>query len=140
MFSYVKMALCIVTGSKVLECTSSVAQQAEPIVKNATETAAKIKDLSEKATAIISTCIPASASVVTAIPCLAVSTAAVLSDVAKDIVIIKTDVSNIIDDAPALKQEIQSCAAEVKTASANVDQLTDEIKKCVDDYVSSSAA
>jgi uncharacterized coiled-coil DUF342 family protein len=134
------MALCIVTGSDVLECTSNVAKKAEPIVKNATETAAKIKDLSNKATAIIGGCVPASASVVTAIPCLAVSTAAVLSDLAKDIIVIKNDVSYIIDDAPELKQEIQSCAADVKTASSNVNQLTDEIKKCVDDYVSSSSA
>jgi hypothetical protein len=135
------MALHAVTGSKVLQCTASVAQKAEPIVKNATETAAKIKDVSSTATEIISTCITASGgNVVVAVPCFAVSTAAVLSDLINDITIIKNDVSNIIDDAPELKQEIQSCAAEVKTASSNVDQLTDEIKKCVDDYVSSSSA
>jgi peptidoglycan hydrolase CwlO-like protein len=136
----VKMAPCLVTGSKVLECTSSVAQQAQPIVIDATETVAKVKDLSSKAVTIISTCIPAGGSLVTAVPCFAVSTVAVLSDVVKDITTIKNDVSDIIEKAPALKQEIQSCAAEVKTASANVDQLVDEISKCVDDYVSASAA
>jgi peptidoglycan hydrolase CwlO-like protein len=129
-----------VTGSKVLECTSSVAQEAEPIIKDAAETVAKLKDLHSKAKTVIDTCIPLSGTVVLAVPCFAVSTAAVLSDVVKDIATIKNDVSDIIDKAPALKDEIQSCAADVKAVKENVDKLIDEITDCANNYVSPSAA
>jgi hypothetical protein len=124
----------------VVECTSNVAHKAEPIVKNATQTVAKLHDLGTKVKSVIDTCIPLAGNVVLAVPCFAVKTATILADVAKDIITIKDDVSNIIDDAPALKEEIQSCVAEVKTARDNVDKLIDDIKTCADSYVSSSAA
>jgi archaellum component FlaC len=129
-----------VTGSNVLACTSAVAQEAEPIIDDATETVAKLKDLRAQVKSVLDKCIPLSGNVVLAVPCFALSTAAVLSDVADDIVTIKNDVSDIIDKAPGLKEEIQSCAAEVKTAKENVDKLVDDITDCANNYVSSAAA
>jgi DeoR/GlpR family transcriptional regulator of sugar metabolism len=139
MLCYVKVALCVCTGSKVISCTIAVEQKAEPIVKDAVETVAKVVDLGTKGASIVATCLPAGATVVLAAPCVLLETALVLTTVVNDITVITQDVNDIIQKAPGLKQEIQSCSAEVQTATSDVNNLLGEIKKCVDDYTSSAA-
>ena len=139
MLCYVKVALCVCTGSRVISCTIAVEQKAEPIVKDAVETVEKVADLGTKGSSIVATCLPAGATVILAVPCVLLETGRVLKDVVNDISVITKDVSDIVQKAPGLKQEIQSCSAEVQTATSDVNNLLGEIKKCVDDYTSSAA-
>lgn len=123
-------------ASKVISCTIAVGQEAEPIVKDAIETAARLADLGAKAATITATCGAAS---IAALPCVLAQGVAVLGQVASDITTITKDVTDIVERAPGLIQEIESCSAEVKTATSNVNSLIGNIQKCVDDYTSSAA-
>jgi hypothetical protein len=116
-----------------------VQQKVIPFVKDVTETVQKVTDLGTKAAKVASTCAPAGVSWVAALSCYVVEIVSVSSDVATDISIITRDVPEIITLAPQAKQEVQDCASDVKTTTSDVNQLINEISKCVDSYTSSAA-
>jgi hypothetical protein len=128
----------VYTGSNVLSCTAAVVQKAAPIAMDAVEIATKLIDLNNKVTTIAVLCIPTGVTVVAAVPCVLLQALFVAGDVIKDINIITNDVNDIIANAPALKQEIQSCAKVVQIATTNVNNLIGTIQTCVNTYVSST--
>lgn len=109
------------------------------MVKNVTEAAQKLKDLGATAANVAATCAAAGTNWLTALACYPLKIATVLKDAAADIAIIAQDVPQIIELAPQAKQEVEDCAADVKTTVSEVNELLEEISACVKNYTSSAA-
>jgi len=127
------------TVSRVQACVSSVEAKAEPIIEDIIDTVQKVTDLGSEVAGIVAKCAPSGANFITAIPCIVAEAIKISSKADDDISKIIEDVKDIIDKAPGLKQELDSCYAEVQSASSNIAQLIEEIDKCIEDYTSTAA-
>jgi hypothetical protein len=125
----------VFTGSNVLNCSASVVQDAVPIVSDFVATEAKLTDLDTKVTTIFATC---SASGPLAAPCFLIQAIINVGNVVNDVSAIAAYVKDIIQKVPILQQEIQFCSSVIKNATTDAKNLTDTIKTCVNNSVSST--